>query len=298
METRSFSLLVSLVGTRPKVYAFDQDRVLVGRGNDSDLRIEHAGMSRSQFLLERGTGSQGEARFRITPFESTNPTLVNERPAVEGTLVLGDVIAVSEIRVVLARSEEGKSTKSEGKRESKQGMAPLRMILLAATVAAGMWLTYLFLNDGNNLTDPELAAQTKLFMAPTEQRCSNPIECSTRARDAYNKGKAYFGQANTDPGNLYRAAIEFERSQSFAKQFDKPLADLGDLASYSDDAHRRAEIEFTDAKFQLSRAMASNDRKRARQEAELLSRMVPDDKHPYRIKLDAYRRGLPKDEDK
>ncbi len=298
MESRAFNLLVSTVGHRPKLYTFDQDKVLIGRGSDCDLRIEHAGMSRSQLLLERGVGSQGESRFRITPFESTNPTLVNERPAVEGTIVPGDIIAITEVRIVLQRNLDGKRPANAGKREAKPGTPPLRLVLITATAIAAMWLGWIFLSEGNDLSDPELAAQTKLFLPAVEQRCPNPVECANRARDAYGKGKAYFAQAKSDPGNLYRAAIEFEKCQSFVKQLDKPLDDLTDLGSYTNDAKRRAQIEFDDAKFQLSRAMASGDRKRARQEAELLQRLIPDDKHPYRIKIDAYRRGLPKDDDK
>src|SRR5262245_30718282 len=91
---RPFTLLVSLVGERPTKFAFDQPKVVVGRGMESDLRIEHAAISRTQFLLERGVGSAGEPRFRITPYETTNPTLVNDRPAVEGTLTPGDHIAI------------------------------------------------------------------------------------------------------------------------------------------------------------------------------------------------------------
>ena len=103
---KPFVLLVSLVGGKPIPYPFDQPRVLVGRGVDADLRIEHAGVSRWQFLVERGLGSAGEPRFRITPYEATNATYVNDRPAVEGTIVPGDVIAVADVRVVLERKIE------------------------------------------------------------------------------------------------------------------------------------------------------------------------------------------------
>src|SRR4051794_37678926 len=103
MPERPFTLLVSLVGGRPARYTFDQERVLVGRGLEADLRIEHAALSRSQFLIERGVGSAGEPRYRITPYEATNPTYVNERPAVEGTLTPGDLIGIADVRVLLER---------------------------------------------------------------------------------------------------------------------------------------------------------------------------------------------------
>jgi len=125
---RPFVLLVSLVGGKPIAYPFDQPRVLVGRGVDADLRIEHAGVSRWQFLVERGMGSAGEPRFRITPYEATNPTYVNDRPAVEGTIVPGDLIAVADVRVVLERKID------KSKKKAKQDLPASRMILLTAVV--------------------------------------------------------------------------------------------------------------------------------------------------------------------
>ena len=77
--------------TSPSRYPFDQPRVPVGRASTpicaSSTRECRAGSS----SLERGVGSAGEPRFRITPYESTNPTYVNDRPAVEGTITPGDV---------------------------------------------------------------------------------------------------------------------------------------------------------------------------------------------------------------
>ena len=127
-EARPFTLLVSLVGERPQKFTFDQARVMVGRGADADLRIEHAAISRAQFLLERGVGSVGEPRFRITPYETTNPTLVNDRPAVEGTIMPGDLVAIGDVRLILER----KIQKAQAQ-EKKADIPPMRMVLLGAT---------------------------------------------------------------------------------------------------------------------------------------------------------------------
>ena len=40
--------------------------------------------------------------------------------------------------------------------------------------------------------------------------------------------------------------------------------------------------------------MAAGGYKRCAVEAALLAQLVPDESHPYRIKLDAYRRTLPR----
>jgi hypothetical protein len=289
---RPFVLLVSLVGGKPIPYPFDQPRVLVGRGVDADLRIEHAGVSRWQFLVERGLGSAGEARFRITPYEATNVTYVNDRPAVEGTIVPGDVIAVADVRVVLER-------KIEKAKKSKQDLPASRMILLTAVAGMALFVGYLFFGGGEDESAGELAtAQTKLFGELATVRCSNPVECDTRAHDAYNRAKKFFAQAGADPGNLYRATLEFDKAARFREQSGRPLPDMADVGALEEQARARSEAEFADAKFRLQRAMAAGDLRRCAVEAAALAHIVPDDQHPYRVKLDAYRRTLPKPKEK
>jgi hypothetical protein len=290
---RPFVLLVSLVGGKPIPYPFDQPRVLVGRGVDADLRIHHAGVSRWQFLVERGLGSAGEPRFRITPYEATNATYVNDRAAVEGTIVPGDVIAVADVRVVLERKIE------KAKKSNKQDLPASRMILLTAVVGMALFVGYLFFGGGDDESAGELAtAQTKLFGEMPIIRCSNPVECDTRAHDAYNRAKKFFAQAGADPGNLYRATLEFDKAAHFREQSGRPLADMADVGALEDQARARSEAEFADAKFRLQRAMAASDLKRCAVEAAALAHIVPDDQHPYRVKLDAYRRTLPKPKEK
>ena len=285
---KPFVLLVSLVGGKPIPYAFDQPRVLVGRGVDADLRIEHAGVSRWQFLVERGIGSAGEPRFRITPYEATNPTYVNDRPAVEGTIVPGDLIAVADVRVVLERKVD------KTRRKAKQDLPASRMILLTAVVGMALFVGYLFFGGSEEDNAGDLAtAQTKLFGDMPAVRCSNPVECDTRAHDAYNRAKKYLAQAGADPGNLYRATLEFDKAARFREQSGRPLPDRADVGALEEQARTRAEAEFADARFRLQRAMAAGDTKRCADEAALLAHLVPDDTHPYRVKLDAYRRTLP-----
>jgi hypothetical protein len=290
-ETRPFTLLVSLVGERPAKYTFDQPRVVIGRGAEADLRIEHAAVSRTQFALERGVGSAGEPRFRITPYETTNPTLVNDRPAVEGTLTPGDLIAIGDIRVLLER----KIQKAEQKK--KDDVPPLRMILMAATTLMALYVGYLVFGGSDEPDAGDLATtQTKLFADLPQVTCGNPIECDTRAHDAYARAKKLSAQSGADPGNYYRASLEFDKAVRFREQSGRPLADMADVGALSEKSKAQAEAEFQDAKFRLSRAIAAGDLKRCAVEATLLARIVPDPQHPYRVKLDAYRRTLPKEQ--
>ena len=290
---KPFVLLVSLVGGKPIPFPFDQARVLVGRGVDADLRIEHAGVSRCQFLVERGLGSAGEPRFRITPYEATNPTFVNDRPAVEGTIVPGDVVAVADVRVTLERKLE----KAAPRRQ--QDLPLSRLILLTAVAAMALFVSYLVFGRGGDGDAGELAtAQTRLFGEIAPIRCANPVECDTRAHDAYGRAKKYLAQAGADVSNLYRATLEFDRAARFREQSGRPLADMADVGALEEQARARAEAEFADAKFRLQRAMAAGDLKRCAVEAATLAHIVPDEEHPYRVKLDAYRRTLPKPKEK
>jgi hypothetical protein len=290
----ALTLLVSLVGERPARYTFDQPKVTVGRGMQADLRIEHAAFSRTQFVLERGVGSAGEPRFRITPFATTNPTLVNDHPAIEGAIAPGDRIAVGEVRLAIERP----SYKAELSKK-KEDISPLRMVLLAATTLMALWVGYLmFFVEEEADPNEQAAAQIKLFGDLPAVTCGNPIECDTRAHDAYARAKKLVAQSGADPGNYYRAALEFDKATRFREQSKRPLADMADVAALQEKTRAQAEAEFQDAKFRLSRAMGAADLNRCEKEATLLARIVPDPQHPYRVWLDAYRRTLVKEEKK
>src|SRR5436309_2665336 len=165
-----YALLVSLTGGKPARYQFNQDRVLVGRGLEADLRVEHAAFSRSQFLLERGRGSAGEPRYRITPYETTNPTYVNERPAVEGTVTPGDLIAIADVRVLFER----KVPRGAKDGSSKDQIPPLRMVLMAAVTFMALYVGYLLFGGTEDPGAGDLATvQIKMFADVPEVRCGN-----------------------------------------------------------------------------------------------------------------------------
>ena len=215
---------------------------------------------------------------------------MNDRPAVEGTIVPGDSIAIGDVRVILER----KIQRAEPNKK-KDEVPPLRMILMAATTLMALYVGYLVFGGSDEPDAGDLATtQTKLFTDLPAVTCGNPIECDTRAHDAYQRAKKLSAQAGADPGNYYRAALEFDKATRFREQSGRPLADMADVSALAEKSKAQAEAEFQDAKFRLSRAIAAGDMKRCAQEATLLARIVPDPQHPYRVKLDAYRRTLPK----
>ena len=74
----------------------------------------------------------------------------------------------------------------------------------------------------------------------------------------------------------------------FRDQSGRPLPDMADVSAQLEQARTRTEAEFQDARFRLSRAIAAGDLKRQATEAALLARILPDERTPYRIKLDAW----------
>ncbi len=258
-----------------------------------DLRIEHGAFSRQQFIVERGLGSAGEPRFRLTPLSTTNPTLVNDHPAVEGQLLPGDTVAVGDVRLRLEGPERVKAARVEA--------SPFRLVLLTFGFVLVGLVGWLYFGPSDDQNAHGLDTPTPLFLphkqtAATDRLCGNPIECGTRARESYTRGKKLMAQASADPGNYYRATLELERAQAFVDEAANSGAarspDLDDLPAQHELAQKAAEQTFADAKFRLTRAVAAGDNTRAASEADLLSRIVPDPTHPYRIRLDAYRRTL------
>src|SRR5262249_19776991 len=163
-----------------------------------------------------------------------------------------------------------------GAKKEKESIPPLRMALLAGVAGMALWVGWMFFGDSGAGDAGDLATtQIKLFVNLPDVRCANPIECDTRAHDSYQRGKKLLAQAAADPGNLYRAAVEFDKAARFRDQSGRPLADIADVLLLADQAKRRAEAEFQDAKFRLSRAIAAEDVRRCADEAALLARILP-----------------------
>jgi len=157
---------------------------------------------------------------------------------------------------------------------------------------------YQYFSDSEPEMSDVATANTKLFGAAPEVHCENAVACDTRAHDAYLKARKYVLQVGADPGNYYRATLEFQKAARFRELSGKQLADIGDVDARVSESKSRAEAEFYDARFRLSRAITNHDQHRCVVEAEYLAKLLPDDQHPYRVKLDAYRRTLSKGENR
>jgi pSer/pThr/pTyr-binding forkhead associated (FHA) protein len=283
-----FSLSVARLGDKATVYVFDQPTLAIGRGRECDLRLEHDGFSRRQVILQRSVTSTGSPRFRLIPQKTSNPTYVNGQPLVEGAVKSGDVIAVADVRITFTRGKAEDEVVAARRRRKRALLMAATVVMVAAFVSTLISARSSVAAD-TRLTQPQndLLRDTRGFL------CAGTAECATRAREAYHTGKRFLSQSMSDLSYPYRAAVEFQRAMRFRDQSGKPLPEISDVDRYLAETRSWLETEFRDGQFRLSHAMLDNDMQRCADESAYLARILPDENHPYRVKLDDYRRRLP-----
>ena len=81
----------------PAEYTLLKDEVSIGRGEDNDIVVPHASISRSHARLARRDG-----RFELTDLNSTNGSFVDERQVTTSALVdNGSEVRLGDVRFVL-----------------------------------------------------------------------------------------------------------------------------------------------------------------------------------------------------
>ena len=89
--------LVEAIDPVPSEYSLFKDEVSLGRGEDNDVVIPHASVSRAHARLLRRNGV-----FELTDLNSTNGTFLNEQP-VHGSVRVGsgNQVRLGDVRFVL-----------------------------------------------------------------------------------------------------------------------------------------------------------------------------------------------------
>jgi hypothetical protein len=277
-----FLIGVSLYDSTLVSYDFDQDRVVVGRGDDVDLQLAHAAVARRQLTIERIIPPIGQPRFRIVPHEpSRNPVLLNGAPAVAEAIGYGDVVAVGETRLVLLPPPKPKKRRSP---------LVIAAAVGAVLLAAGGAVTLL---DGPASEPAAPVANEKLFAHLPTVSCADARQCSERARLAYAHGRTYAKDGATVPGNWYRAALEFYRAAEFMRLGGAPVAGLEDTRDRLAVAAGDADTLFNDLQFRLARELKGDDVAALHHTLDALEALVPDEEHPIRLRIAEYRRAHP-----
>jgi hypothetical protein len=283
-----FLIGVSLYDTTLVSYGFDQDRVVIGRGDDVDLQLMHAAVARRQLTIERIVPPIGQPRFRIVPHQpSRNPVLLNGAPAVEEAIGFGDVVAIGETRLVLLPQPKPKG----------RLLSPLRVAIgMVVLVALGALLLPLVVTPARESAPP--LVNDKLFAHLPTVSCADARQCSERARVAYAHGKTYARQGTSVPGNWYRAAVEFYRAAEFERLSGAPIPGLEDTHDRLAFCAGTADTIFNDLQFRLARQLQENDVPALHRTIEALAAMVPDEDHPIHARLAEYLRTHPLPKDK
>jgi hypothetical protein len=285
----AFAVTVSTIDGPSRVYEFNRERIVVGRADDADLRVEHSAIARRQFVIERIAGNDGAARFRIVPLGGRNATYVNGQPAIEGSVQPGEPIAVGPVRFALTQPRRKAAPGPRGAGGTR------RPVVLAGALGIGLLL--LWSVDGPARSATAAAAgnlEAPLFHALPVLSCPTVEACAARARERYAKGRQYEELAQSDPGNLYRAAIELAYAAQLRNASGEPLMELADVSARVDRAARRAQQLLDDARFRLQRAAAAGDGARVADAMVAIEQLIPEPTHPIRIGLDQLKSEMAK----
>jgi FHA domain-containing protein len=277
-----FVVAVALYDTPEEQFVFDQDEVTVGRSAAADLHVAHPAISRRQFTIQRILPKVGRPRFRIVPCsEAKNQVLVNGVPAVEGSIVFGDVVAVAETRLTLR-----KAGRARGK------LAPMRLAIAASALLA-LILVVIGLAPAHKGGAAPSLPQVKLFVHMPRVSCADAVTCVERARTAYTHGRTHAKQAQSVPGGWYHAALEFYRAYEFQRLSGQTIAGLEDVREQLRQSAISAEAVYNDLQFRLARALRANDPEALRETIAQIVLVVPDEEHPLRVHLTQYLREHP-----
>ncbi len=268
-------------------YNFGRSRIVIGRGHDVDLSIEHSAVSRRQLAIERVLPTGGQPRFRIVPLGGCNTTFVNGQPAVEGSIQPGELVAVGPVRLsITLPKRQGGLTRSR------------RLILLCGTLSLLLLGLQLLPGPARGGVLPTGDLDAPLFHRLPSLSCPTADACAARAHERYLRGRQYEDLAQVDPGNLYRAAIELAYAAQLRLASGQPLVEIQDAGARVERDARRAQQLLDDARFALQRASASGDRAKVGESLANLERLVPEAGHPIRAAVDRLKRDLAKSAEK
>ncbi|MCU1280057.1 MAG: Inner rane component of cytoplasmic domain [bacterium] len=277
-----FVVGVALFDTPEEQFVFDQDEVVIGRSPDADLHVAHPAISRRQLTIQRILPKVGRPRFRIVPEPAAkNQVLVNGVPAVEGSIVFGDVVAVAETRLTLRKASGVRRT-----------LNPMRLAIAGSALVA-LVLVVLALTPARHDGGGPSLPQVKLFVHLPRDSCADAVTCGERARTAYTHGRTHAKQAASVPGGWYHAAIEFYRAYEFQRLSGTQIAGLEDVRERLRVAATSAESIYNDLQFRLARDLRANNPEALRETINLIVLVVPDEEHPLRVHLNQFLREHP-----
>jgi pSer/pThr/pTyr-binding forkhead associated (FHA) protein len=104
MSATQIEITTILNGRVTQRLALAKDRIVIGRSAESDVRIDHAGVSRSHAAITTKAGA-----VTIEDLHSSNGTLLNGKPTRAAALHNGDVVQVGSFSLHVAFADPSDS---------------------------------------------------------------------------------------------------------------------------------------------------------------------------------------------
>lgn len=326
------SLYVSIAGRDAVPFQFDADAISVGRSEQVDLRIDRPMVSRHQFSVERDADGRYYLVPESTtnPTRLNGTAIRDAAQLADGdVIVVGDVqIHVGLEGAPLDADEAPHYDALDQLRQQKSSPAleryqPVlqapepdeppppppaaapaaakskRSLVLA--VGAGIFCVGMlaFGLTGGGEDEDDLASTGKggqqgveIIRPQPAPDCPDKAECLERAKRTYKLATDLEARADSDPGDLYRAAVAYERADALLKAAGAPADTLPNLQRRRKVARERLEQELKEARFRFSSARKYHDKKRALQELDFMLRLIADEEHPYRKRILASQRRI------
>jgi hypothetical protein len=146
-------------------------------------------------------------------------------------------------------------------------------------------------DDDDDLGAERAQLDVEIIRPQPAQQCE-PAECLERAKRTYEVATNLEARAETDLGDLYRAAVAYEKTAVLLKAAGAGADVLPSLARRKKLARDRVEQELREMKFRFSRARRDKDKKKSIAELDNMLRLIADEDHPYRKRVQASRRRI------
>ncbi len=324
-EPRGIALYVSIGGREAVPFQFDTDVVTVGRSEQADLRIDRPMLSRNQFSVERDP----DGRFYLVPEQTTNPTRLNGSPVRQpAQLADGDVIEIGDVQLHVGIEGEapgeaqedahydaldqmrGRSSprqdayvpepraptpppRTQSPPPRTQSKRPIVLGVFAGLFCIGI-LAWGFMGQGEDEDDlgGKSSTQNIQLVRPEPPPSCEPSECVERAKRTFELALNLEARAESDPSDLYRAAVNYERAEALVRASGAGPELLPNLGRRQKAARDRLDQWLREAKFRYSMARKNKNTRKALQELDYLLRLIADEEHPFRKRILASRRRL------
>jgi hypothetical protein len=135
-----------------------------------------------------------------------------------------------------------------------------------------------------------------LFHALPPLACATVDACAARAHERYAKGRQYENLAANDPGNWYRAAVEYAYAAQLRNVTGTALPEIADAEERVDRAAHKAQQLLEDARFELQTAIKNKNGLGVEHALGTIERVVPEPTHPIRLAIAEVRQEAAREE--